>query len=123
MGRIYQSDQGAFKHVMESGGLQSLGVHYPEVLRKFGAGAPRLPQAYTFFWHRIEDLLTRPNFSERLAAQPDLASRIRALYETLQYDLQVVSIELEGRDDPQVIFETLNARGEASSVSCCSRRT
>ena len=36
----------------------------------------------------------------------------RMLYETLQYDLQVVSIELEGRDDPQVIFETLNARGE-----------
>lgn len=26
--------------------------------------------------------------------------------------MQVVSIELEGKDDPQVIFETLNARGE-----------
>ena len=50
--------------------------------------------------------------SERLAAQPDLATRIRLLYETLRYDLLLVSIELEGRDDPQVIFETLNARGE-----------
>ncbi len=50
--------------------------------------------------------------SDRLISQPGKAIRIQCLFESLQYDLQVVSIELEGRDDPQVIFETLNARGE-----------
>jgi hypothetical protein len=105
-------DQPAFKAVMSSGSLAELGKHHPEVLKKHGAGAPRLAQAYVFFWHRIEDLLKRVLFSERIGSQPDVAHRVRMLYETLQYDLQLVSIELEGRDDPQVIFETLNARGE-----------
>jgi uncharacterized protein with ParB-like and HNH nuclease domain len=105
-------DQPAFKAVMSSGSLAGLGEHHPEVLKKHGAGAPRLAQAYAFFWHRIEDLLTRVLFSDRLGNQPDVAHRVRMLYETLQRDLQLVSIELEGRDDPQIIFETLNARGE-----------
>jgi hypothetical protein len=37
--------------------------------------------------------------------------RLGALYEALNSRLQLVNIELEGNDDPQVIFETLNARG------------
>lgn len=105
-------DQPAFMAVMTSGSLDELGKQFPQVLKKHGAGAPRLAQAYNFFWHRIDDLLTRELMSDRLTHQPDLTFRIRMLYETLQYDLQLVSIELEGRDDPQVIFETLNARGE-----------
>ena len=34
------------------------------------------------------------------------------MHEALRGALQVVTVELEGDDDPQVIFETLNARGE-----------
>jgi hypothetical protein len=34
------------------------------------------------------------------------------MHEALRGSLQVVTVELEGDDDPQVIFETLNARGE-----------
>lgn len=39
-------------------------------------------------------------------------TRIYALMEALTKHLELVVIELEERDDPQVIFETLNARGE-----------
>lgn len=37
--------------------------------------------------------------------------RLETLFESLKEGLAVVSIELEGGDDPQTIFETLNSRG------------
>jgi len=37
--------------------------------------------------------------------------RLQILFEALKEGLAVVSIELEGGDDPQTIFETLNSRG------------
>lgn len=37
--------------------------------------------------------------------------RLEKLYEALRVGLAAVSIELEGGDDPQTIFETLNSRG------------
>ncbi len=37
--------------------------------------------------------------------------RLQQLFEALKEGLAIVSIELEGGDDPQTIFETLNSRG------------
>ena len=37
--------------------------------------------------------------------------RLETLFEALKEGLAIVSIELEGGDDPQTIFETLNSRG------------
>lgn len=42
-------------------------------------------------------------------------TRMQVLFEALKDGLAVVSIELEGGDDPQTIFETLNSRGVALS--------
>ncbi|MBM4346151.1 MAG: DUF262 domain-containing protein [Deltaproteobacteria bacterium] len=39
------------------------------------------------------------------------AARMRRMFDTLAQDIQLVTIELQGADDPQLIFETLNARG------------
>jgi len=44
-------------------------------------------------------------------------SRLEILFEAMKSGLAVVSIELEGGDDPQTIFETLNSRGMALSPS------
>lgn len=43
---------------------------------------------------------------------PLSAHRAQALYMALQEAVQIMTLTLEGEDDPQVIFETLNARGE-----------
>ena len=43
--------------------------------------------------------------------------RLEKLFEALKDKLAVVSIELEGGDDPQTIFETLNSRGEPLTAS------
>ncbi len=44
-------------------------------------------------------------------------SRLETLFEAMKSGLAVVSIELEGGDDPQTIFETLNSRGMPLSPS------
>jgi uncharacterized protein with ParB-like and HNH nuclease domain len=45
------------------------------------------------------------------AELPLQAERAHLLYETLRDGFQVMSLELDDEDDPQIIFETLNARG------------
>ncbi|WP_291551662.1 DUF262 domain-containing protein [Comamonas sp. SCN 65-56] len=40
------------------------------------------------------------------------AQRAQALYMALAENVQIMTLQLEAEDDPQVIFETLNARGE-----------
>ena len=47
-----------------------------------------------------------------LAAENELAGRLEECFQALKNALQVVTIDLEKEDDAQVIFETLNARGE-----------
>lgn len=47
--------------------------------------------------------------------RPDLqaeAERAEILYTTLNENIQLMTLSLDAEDDPQVIFETLNARGE-----------
>jgi hypothetical protein len=46
------------------------------------------------------------------AIAPDAEMRAEQLYVALDQLMQVMVLMLDGEDDPQVIFETLNARGE-----------
>ena len=46
------------------------------------------------------------------APDQDLSTRLEECFQALRNVLQVVTIDLDKDDDPQVIFETLNARGE-----------
>lgn len=67
---------------------------------------PRMVECYLFFYDQIA-----AQMAEELGGLA-LETKVASLFETMQESLQVVTIELEGEDDPQVIFETLNARGE-----------
>lgn len=59
--------------------------------------------AHSWFKARIEEHVTIDGAFD--------AFRLEKLFEALQAGLAAVSIELEGGDDPQTIFETLNSRG------------
>ena len=52
--------------------------------------------------------------------------KLEKLFEAMKDGLAVVSIELEGGDDPQTIFETLNSRGvdltPGEGLACTSPR-
>lgn len=58
----------------------------------------------------LEVLGARTTAGESNSAPLDLG-RAELLLETLTGHIQLVEISLEGEDDPQIIFETLNARG------------
>ena len=95
------SDRQAFGETMRSGSLH-------EVLKRFGSKGdlPLIPAAYAFFHDAITDYVTE-------VASPDgHRDRVFALRQALQGSLQLVVIELEPGDDSQMIFETLNARGQ-----------
>ena len=65
--------------------------------------------AYKAFRNRIErHVLVDGVYQER---------QLKILFEALKEGLAVVSIELEGGDDPQTIFETLNSRGVSLSAA------
>lgn len=101
------ADRETFRDVLSAGSPTSLEQRYP--LIKVGRGfraRPRLIEAYAFFHARITELA---NAEDHAGTTP--VERLQALFEALRRRLQVVVIELEDEDDPQVIFETLNARG------------
>ena len=95
------ADRQTFGETMRSGSLS-------EVLKRFGpkADLPRIPAAYAYFSDAITDYVTE------VTSADGRKDRIFALRRALQGSLQLVVIELEPGDDPQMIFETLNARGQ-----------
>ena len=73
------------------------------------ADAPRLAGAYFYFARVIRDFVIKGEG----ASDPERRDqRIFGLFQALRTALQFIIIELEETDDPQVIFETLNARGQ-----------
>ncbi|MGR4928180.1 DUF262 domain-containing protein [Bradyrhizobium sp. CAR08] len=78
---------------------------------------PRMIGAYIYFHSQITAFATSVN-------DPDSVDlHIFGLFQALRTGLQLVVIELEENDDPQVIFETLNARGQPLLPSDLIRNT
>lgn len=103
-----KADQEQFKDVLGAGSVSVLEEKYPPVFKKRKLQPrPRMVEAYIYFSNSIEQFL-----AEDADVNVGVDDLIEALYQALRQDLQVVSIELESQDDPQLIFETLNARGE-----------
>lgn len=98
------ADRSVFRSVQSAGSpialLKSLGITSV-------GDAPRIAAAYVFFYERIAAFA---NADESNSDARD--HRILGLVQALRTSLQLVVIELEESDDPQVIFETLNARGQ-----------
>lgn len=59
--------------------------------------------AHAYFREKVEEHATTKGAFDEF--------KLEILFEALKEGLAVVSIELEGGDDPQTIFETLNSRG------------
>jgi Protein of unknown function DUF262/Protein of unknown function (DUF1524) len=73
------------------------------------ADAPRLAAAYLYFAKVIREFVRQGIDDSDLEK---LDHRILGLIQAQRTALQFIVIELEENDDPQVIFETLNARGQ-----------
>jgi hypothetical protein len=70
-------------------------------------------EAYLFFHDRVLEYITPPKAEDAPPSSdttPD-PSRAEDLLEAIIRYIQLVEINLDAEDDPQIIFETLNARG------------
>jgi hypothetical protein len=102
-------DRKQFVDVVDSGSRAELDRRHPLVRRKYQRKPdprPRMVECYLYFYEQLVGFLKSEEYR-----QP-IPERVALMHEALRGALQVVTVELEGDDDPQVIFETLNARGE-----------
>lgn len=113
------ADRRDFEAALSAGSVQELKNKYPLQRRKYARKfdpRPRLVETYLFFARCVVQFCSvLPEGSKETAApaEPPTFSvdRAYALFEALKRHIQLVVIDLEEDDDPQVIFETLNARG------------
>jgi hypothetical protein len=102
-------DRKQFSDVVDSGSSHELSKRHPLVRRKYQRTPdprPKMVECYLYFTGQLTGFLRSEEYAQTLK------ERVSSMHETLRGALQVVTVELEGDDDPQVIFETLNARGE-----------
>ncbi|HRH70594.1 MAG TPA: DUF262 domain-containing HNH endonuclease family protein [Flavobacteriales bacterium] len=110
-----QLDRKQFADVMRSGSRDELDKRHPLVRRKYQRKPdprPRMVEAYIYFDDRLYDFFIGHEDEPPLQADSPIASRMEECFQAMKSALQVVVIDLDKEDDAQVIFETLNARGE-----------
>lgn len=108
-------DRSQFADVIASGSRAELVKKHPLIYRKYARKPeprPRMVEAYLFFYDQFEEFFLGTATDKPLAADTPLGQRLEECFQALKNSLQVVAIDLEQDDDAQVIFETLNARGE-----------
>jgi uncharacterized protein with ParB-like and HNH nuclease domain len=104
-----QLDRVQFESVVLSGSREGVEKRHPVVRLKYKRSPephPPMVECYLFFYDQIEEFTRSQDY-----AQP-AAERLEKFLQSLRGSLQVVTIEMEANDDPQVIFETLNGRGQ-----------
>ena len=110
-----QADRGQFRNVIGAGSRTEVEHLHPPVRRKYARKndpRPRMVEAYLFFHEQLTEYFLGNAEEPPLAAECSLSERLDECFQALKNALQVVVIDLGGDDDAQVIFETLNARGE-----------
>jgi uncharacterized protein with ParB-like and HNH nuclease domain len=110
-----QLDRGQFMDVVTAGSRAKLEMLHPITRRKYARKndpRPRMVEAYVFFHDQIRSFFLGTNGEPALASDVAIDNRLEECFGALKNALQVVAIDLEPGDDAQVIFETLNARGE-----------
>lgn len=133
-----QAGRDEIMSLIEAGDAEAVCRQYPLKVNKVRQERPLLVQSYLYLYHAILAFMrkidlddpispeTEKTYSDQLVHSirheelvPELSlnrdcvqGRGEILFMTLQDHVQIMTLTLEGEDDPQVIFETLNARGE-----------
>lgn len=120
------ADRPAFLSVVNAHTPDALEQYYPvQIIKGKAQPRPILVEGYLYF----HDVLTKflegnddlgdgvsaddsTSENDEAARNIEFETRLDALIKTLRQHLEVIMIDLESHDNPQIIFETLNARGE-----------
>ncbi|MBP1466241.1 DUF262 domain-containing protein [Candidatus Chloroploca sp. M-50] len=112
-------DRADFVDVFECQSPEELLRRRPPIRRKYARRddpQPKLIAAYHFFYDVIRQFAETADDelddSATIVADAEtIARRVESLVRAITQQLELVRIDLDHDDDPQVIFETLNARG------------
>jgi uncharacterized protein with ParB-like and HNH nuclease domain len=110
-----QLDRDQFRDVIGLGSRGAIEAKHPIRRQKYARKddpRPRMVEAYVLFSDQIREFFLGTDQESPVAGEQPLAARIEEAFQAMKNSLQVVAIDLEKDDDAQVIFETLNARGE-----------
>src|SRR5258708_4233700 len=107
------SDHDCFAQIVSAGSRAAIDRKYPRVSKsgRSGTGRPILADAYFYFYDEIVAFVFPGGDSQEVDADTNLEEKIESLYKTITDHFELIIIELEEGDNPQIIFETLNARG------------
>lgn len=110
-----QLDRNQFSDVLISGSRSEVEKRHPLRRRKYARKfdpRPKMVEAYLYFYEELSEFFLGVNSEPPLGSQRELPERLDECFQALKNALYVVVIDLDAEDDAQVIFETLNARGE-----------
>ena len=110
-----QRDRTQFTDVIESKSKAELEKRYPLIRRKYARKPdprPRMIEAYLFFYNQLTEFFIGSDSDEPIFNEFSLPIRLEESFQALKNALKVAVIDLDENDDAQVIFETLNSRGE-----------
>jgi Protein of unknown function (DUF1524)/Protein of unknown function DUF262 len=110
-----QLDRGQFTDVISAGSQDEVLRRHPLRRKPYARKPdprPRMVESYLFFFDQIKSFFLGTDGAEPLGAEHPILARVDECFQTLRNGLMVVIIDLQKDDDPQLIFETLNARGE-----------
>lgn len=110
-----QLDRAQFSDVLTAGSRKALEERHPLIRKKYSRKyqpRPRMVEAYCFFYDQLSEFFLGENGELPVKGERPLPERIEECFQALKGALQVVAIDLTQDDDAQIIFETLNARGE-----------
>ncbi|MEO8391422.1 MAG: DUF262 domain-containing HNH endonuclease family protein [Chloroflexota bacterium] len=112
------SDREIFENIVTAKSLEEVEHRYPIPVKAKGSKEklkPRhaLVEGYVFFYNAIQDYVYTHQGGTLVVSN----DHMEAIQETITKRLKIVVIELEKGDNPQIIFETLNARGEPLRAS------
>jgi uncharacterized protein with ParB-like and HNH nuclease domain len=94
------ADRPHFREVMKAGSQNAV----QRIIENDGGGEALIPNAYLYFYETISGWLGSPK-------NEDFEHRLTMLYGVIKDDLNLVVLDLDEKDNAQVIFETLNALG------------
>lgn len=110
-----QLDRSQFKDIISAGSREEVLKRYPAKRKPYARKddpRPRMVEAYLFFFDSLQTFFLSDSETPPIASDIPLPDRTEECFQALRNALMVVVIDLQSDDDPQVIFETLNARGE-----------
>jgi uncharacterized protein with ParB-like and HNH nuclease domain len=108
-------DRKPFQDVVNAGSKEALENLHPLIWKKYARKPePRhaIVSCYLFFYEQISLFFEGFRGELPVAHEVTVDVRLESCFQALRNALLVVAIDLEQGDDAQVIFETLNARGE-----------